>query len=128
MMPQSSTGLTERRRAPRVRIRGRLHGSFLTNPVPIAIRNISLLGMLVESAEAFPVGTVHEFRMTVNGDDSDASPILTAECVHCRSELLPDGVTSYHCGFMFAGTPGDAAQRQIFELLDSATSAATYEV
>ena len=128
MTPQGSTGLTERRRAPRVRIRGRLSASFLTTPIPIAIRNISLLGMLVESPEAFPVGTVHQFRMTVNGDDSDASPILTAECVHCRSELLPDGVTSYHCGFMFAGTPGDAAQRQIFELLDTATSMSTYQV
>jgi PilZ domain-containing protein len=127
MTPQSSTGLTERRRAPRVRIRGRLSASFLTTPIPIVIRNISLLGMLVESAEAFPVGTVHQFRMTVNGDDSEASPILTAECVHCRSELLPEGVTSFHCGFMFTGTPGDAAQRQIFELLDTATSLATYE-
>ena len=128
MTPQGITGVTERRRAPRVRLRGRLFASFLSTAVPVVIRNVSLLGMLVDGAEAFPVGSIHQFRMIVNGDDSEASPILTAECLHCRSELLPDGVTSFHCGFMFIGTPGDAAQRQIFEMLDSATSVATYEV
>ncbi|HEX7779844.1 MAG TPA: PilZ domain-containing protein [Vicinamibacterales bacterium] len=126
MTPQGSTGPTERRRAPRLRIRGRLSAVFLTTPLPIAIRNISLLGMLVESAEAFPVGTLHQFRMTINGDDSEGSPVLTAECVHCHPELLPDGATSYLSGFMFTGTPGDEAERQIFDLLDTATSAASY--
>ena len=65
-------------------------------------------------------------RMTINGDDSEGSPVLTAECVHCHPELLPDGATSYLSGFMFTGTPGDEAERQIFDLLDTATSAASY--
>jgi hypothetical protein len=119
-------GRTERRRAPRVRIRGRLPVSFLTTPIPVLVRNISLGGMLVESAEAFLVGSVHQLRMSADGEQSDHSPVISAECVYGHSEILPDGTTSFLSGFTFTGAPGHEAERQIFELLDQAPSVSTY--
>jgi hypothetical protein len=109
-----------------VRLRGRLPVSFLTTPIPVLVRNISLGGMLVESAEAFLVGSAHQFRMSADGEQSDSSPVISAECVYCHSEIQPDGTTSFLTGFFFTGAPGHEAQRQIFELLDQVTSVATY--
>jgi hypothetical protein len=128
MAPQRIPGLTERRRSQRVRIRGRLPAFFLTTPIPIAIRNISLGGILVESAAPFLAGTVHQFRMKVDGDDADRSPVLTAECLYCYQEMLPDGSTCYLAGFTFTGTPGDEAERQIFDLVDQATAMSSYQL
>jgi PilZ domain-containing protein len=125
---QRLPGLTERRRAPRVRIRGRFPVSFLTTPIPIAVRNISQGGMLVESVEPFNVGSVHQLRMSVDGDDDGRSPVLYAACVYCHAEMLPDGSTSFLAGFTFNGTPNDEAQRQIFDLLDQATSMSEYQL
>jgi hypothetical protein len=109
-----------------VRLRGRLPVSFLTTPIPVLVRNISLGGMLVESAEAFRVGTVHRLRMSADGEQSDSSPIISAECVYCHSESLADGTTSFLTGFTFTGAPDHEAQRQIFDLLDQASSISPY--
>jgi hypothetical protein len=122
MKTQGCAGSTERRRAPRVRIRGRLPASFLTTSIPAPIRNISRGGLLVESVEPFRAGSVHQLRMTVEGDDADASPALTVTCVYCEPEILPDGTTSFLAGFALAGTLDVPAGRLVYDLVDKATS------
>lgn len=107
---------TERRRAHRVRIRARLPASFTTAAVPIVIRNISLGGVLVESAEPFPVGVVHHLRMATQDEVPDR-PELPAQSVYSQSEILADGTTTFLTGFAFTGHDAQA-ERFVFELVD----------
>jgi hypothetical protein len=122
MMPPGCAGSTDRRRTPRVRIRGRLPASFLTTSIPAAIRNISLGGILVESVEPFRAGSVYQLRMTADGDDADTWPLLTVTCVYCEPEILPDGSTSFLAGFAFAGGLDVSAGGLVYDLVDKATS------
>lgn len=112
---------TERRRAPRIRVRGRLPASFTTASVPIAIRNISLGGVLVESPEPFPVGVVHQLRMAAHDEHLDR-PELIAQSVYSQSEFLPDGRTTFLTGFAFTAANGGEAERLIYELVNKETT------
>ncbi|HYN10029.1 MAG TPA: PilZ domain-containing protein [Vicinamibacterales bacterium] len=118
--PHGTPTGTERRRGPRVRVRGRLPASFTTVSMPILIRNISLGGMLIASSEPFPVGATHQLRIAMNEDDSDV-PVLTAQIVYCQSEYLPDGTTAFLTGFMFTSPQDEQAQRRVFDLIEKAT-------
>jgi hypothetical protein len=66
------TSSSERRRWPRVELLGRLHGQVVAVAVPITIREISLGGLSFVSAIPFPVGAVHEFRLTLGSE----SPVV----------------------------------------------------
>jgi hypothetical protein len=55
----------ERRRSPRIQILGQLHGHNVTLDVPVIVRDFSLGGMAVETAFPFPIGAVHDFRLTL---------------------------------------------------------------
>ena len=114
--PHGTPAGSERRRATRIRVRGRLPASFTTASVPIVIRNISLGGVLIESPEPFPIGVVHHLRMTTLHDVPDP-PDLAAQSVYSHSVLLPDGTTTFLTGFEFMG-PDVEAQRFVFELVD----------
>ncbi len=77
----------ERRRSSRVEILGRLHGRVVSLDLPVTVREISLVGMSIQTTIAFPVGAFQEFRLTL-GDDSTV--LLRGRIVYCR-ELGRDG-------------------------------------
>jgi hypothetical protein len=105
----SAAGHTERRLTPRVRVQHRLPGSFTTSPVPVLIRNLSLGGVLVESAEPFRVGTIHHFR--IGTDDTELSPPpLAAEAIYCLGQSVPDGDVRFLTGFKFLRHQEEIAQ------------------
>jgi hypothetical protein len=72
---------SDRRTSPRLEILGRVHGQAVSLDVPLTVREISLGGMAIETPVPFPVGAVHEFRLTL-GDGSTV--LLRARVVHCR--------------------------------------------
>jgi hypothetical protein len=117
--PHGTPTGTERRRAPRVRVHGRLPASFTTVSMPIVIRNLSLGGVLVASAEPFPVGATHELRIAMDGDDAEAA-VLAAQSVYCQTEYLPDGTTAFLTGFTFTSPEDEQARRRVFDLVEKA--------
>ncbi len=72
---------SDRRTSPRIEILGRVHGQAVSLDVPLKVREISLGGMAIETPVPFPLGAVHEFRLTL-GDGSTV--LLRARVVHCR--------------------------------------------
>lgn len=88
----------ERRRAPRVAILGRVHGHVASLDVPVTVREMSLGGLSMETAFAFPVGALHEFRLTL-GDG--ASVLLKGRVVYSRETPGPSGGTFYVTGVQF---------------------------
>jgi len=98
---------SERRRAPRIAITGKLHGSSVTFDVPVTVRDFSLGGMALETEFPFPVGTVDTFQITL-GDGAIVD--LRGHIRHSRPEVTPDGRTVYITGVEFAGddVEGDA--------------------
>ena len=72
---------SDRRTSPRIEILGRVHGQAISLDVQLVVREISLGGMSIETPVPFPLGAVHEFRLTL-GDGSTV--LLRAQVVHCR--------------------------------------------
>ena len=89
---------SERRRAPRVAILGRVHGHVASLDVAVTVREMSLGGLSMETAFAFPVGAVHEFRLTL-GDG--ASVFLKGRVVYSREAPGPGGGAVYVTGVQF---------------------------
>ena len=118
-LSQATPGDTERRRAPRVRVRMRVPASFLTSSLPILIRNISVGGVLVESSEPFPVGATHQLCLAAH--DAGQPPVMTAQSVYCQQELHLDGTPTFLTGFAFVAPYDLHAQRVVFELVDQVT-------
>lgn len=75
---------SERRHSPRIEILGKLHGQIVAFDVPVTVTEISLGGLTLQAAVPFPVGAIHDFRLTL-GDGSHV--ILKARVAH--SNPLP---------------------------------------
>jgi hypothetical protein len=56
---------SDRRRAPRVEVIGKVRGRVVSLDVPIVVREMSLGGMSIESPTAFEVGVVTDFLLTL---------------------------------------------------------------
>jgi hypothetical protein len=89
---------SERRRAPRVAILGKVHGHVASLDVAVVVREMSVGGLSMETAFPFPVGAVHEFRLTL-GDG--ASVLLTGRVKYSREIPNPAGGTHYVTGVQF---------------------------
>lgn len=88
----------ERRRAPRIAILGRVHGHVVSLDVAVTVREMSLGGLSMETSFAFPVGALHEFRLTL-GDG--ASVELTGRVVYSRETAVAGGGAVYVTGVQF---------------------------
>jgi hypothetical protein len=71
----------DRRRNPRVAILGKLHGRAVTLDVAVAILEISLGGMSLETDIPFPVDAIHMFQLTL-GDNTVVH--LKGQVKHCQ--------------------------------------------
>src|SRR5579864_9723629 len=90
--------MDERRRSPRFELLGRLHGQVVSVATDVRVREISLGGLSFESAIAFPVGAIHEFRLQL-GDRS--SVILRGRVVRCLKHGIVDGTLKYTTAVQF---------------------------
>ena len=78
----------ERRRAPRVDLVGQLRGELAAIEVPIVVREISLGGMSIETAQAFDVDSRHSFVLTL-GDG--AAVFVLGRVAYSRRVDRPEG-------------------------------------
>ena len=88
----------ERRRAPRIQVLGRLHGHVVSLDTTVTVREVSLVGLSFSAAIPFPLGAIHEFRLTL-GDESDVQ--LRGRVVRCTETNDPDGQRVYVMGVQF---------------------------
>jgi PilZ domain len=96
----------DRRRSPRIQIVGRLHGHVAALRVAVAVREISLSGMSLETDFRFPIDAVHEFRLAM-GDGTAAT--VTGRVVYSR-EAGEAGVPKFLTGVAFVeGSDSDDA-------------------
>jgi hypothetical protein len=89
---------TERRRNPRIQIFGKLHGYLVALDLPVSVTEISLGGMSLDTTIDFPVGVIHEFRLTA-GEQSPV--VLKGRVMHCRRGAVLDQVSHYVVGVQF---------------------------
>ena len=94
----SPNGVAESRRAPRIELMERIHGHLTSVDVPVLVREISLGGLSVQAALRFPVGAVHEFRLTL-GDLSTV--MVRGRVVHCTPREDEKGQLVYNTGIEF---------------------------
>jgi PilZ domain-containing protein len=88
----------ERRRAPRVEVLGRMQGRLLSANAPVVVREVSLGGLSFSSPVQFPIGEIHEFRLTL-GDDSSVE--LRGKIVRAEARANEDGSTDFITGVQF---------------------------
>ena len=82
------TDSRERRRAPRVDLVGQLRGELVSVDLPIVVREVSLGGMSIETAEAFEVESRHSFVLTL-GDG--AGVFVSGRVAYSRRVDRPQG-------------------------------------
>ena len=89
---------SERRRAPRYALHGRLHSQIVSIETPVVVREMSLNGLSFQCAMPFPVGAIHEFHLRL-GDDSEVQ--LRGRIVRSYEEPQRDGTRLYVTGVQF---------------------------
>jgi hypothetical protein len=103
---------TERRRAPRAQILGRLHGRLVTLDADVQIRELSLGGMALESDIPFPADAIHQFEIFL-GDGSRVTVVAQAR----HSRLIESGTQPrYLTGFQFIDA---GASEDVTSVIDS---------
>jgi hypothetical protein len=106
---------SDRRRSPRIEILGRLHGHSVSLDVPVSVREISLGGMALETGFPFPVGAVHEFRLTL-GDGSQIQ--LNGRVMHSRDLGTPGGQPAFLTGIQFVDDEPTESDSGVEDLID----------
>jgi len=81
----------ERRTSPRVEVLGKMRGQVVSMDVPVAVREISLGGMSIETQQGFQVGSVQDFYLTL-GDGSGVE--LMGRIVYSR--LTTDATRNFY--------------------------------
>jgi hypothetical protein len=106
---------SDRRRSPRIEILGRLHGHSVSLDVPVVVKEISLGGMALETSFPFPVGAVHEFRLTL-GDGAQVH--LNGRVMHSRNISAPGGASTFVTGIQFVDDEPMDADIGVEDLID----------
>jgi hypothetical protein len=115
----SANGVSESRRAPRVELMERIHGHLTSLNVKVIVREISLGGLSVEAPMQFPVGAVHEFRLTL-GDGSQV--IIRGRVAHCRPfSDEATGTATFVTGFEFLEDQPDSSAEGLVERVSAHT-------
>ena len=89
-----------KRQAERVDVPGQVTGA-VTVFQPMTILNISVKGMLMESAISLHNDSLHDFRLTLDG----RSVVVKGRVVYCKIGDLREGGVLYRCGVEFVELP-----------------------
>lgn len=93
----------ERRRAPRINLLHPLPGRVGRGEQPIEVRQMSVGGMLIETAAQLSPLALHEFALAL---DDRTVALVRGQIVHSRYAVDGDTVT-YTFGVAFAEMPED---------------------
>jgi hypothetical protein len=89
-------GGDDKRDAERIRILGQLQGEVMVFQ-PMAIREISRGGALVETAFPLQLDSLHDFRLTLG----DRSVVVKSRVVHCHISDVDQELVVYRSGVQF---------------------------
>lgn len=112
--PQLDTRpFADRRKHVRVDVLGQIEAHSVWRLRPVFLRELSASGFSIEATSAFEVGTVHKFRLGIEGHRR--SLVVQARAMHCELLSVNAGLAIYIIGF--AIVDGSAAVRQEMESL-----------
>ena len=117
---QAAPGTIDRRRAPRVQMRGQVQGHVVSVSTPIVVREMSLGGMATETSFPRDVGAFHEFHLTLR----DGAHIrLRGQVRHCRQVRSHEsGSALYVTGIQFADEALAESSKVLADFLDKISS------
>ncbi len=110
----TATAVDDRRRSPRIELLSRLHGRSVSLDLPVRVVQLSLGGMAIETTVPFPVGAVHQFRLTL-GDDSTTE--LTGTVMHSRNTAPADAAPVFTTGVQFIDGEADESSAVASDLI-----------
>jgi PilZ domain len=105
----------DRRRSPRFEILGRLHGQIVSLDTPVAVREISLGGLSFQAVVPFPLGAVHEFKLTL-GDGSFV--LLHGRVVRSVDHIQPDRSHAHITAVQFLDEEPPHGEPTVGDLID----------
>ena len=86
----------DKRDAERIRILGQLQGEVMVFQ-PMAVREISRGGALVETVFPLQLDSLHDFRLTLG----DRSVVVKSRVVHCHISDVDQELVVYRSGVQF---------------------------
>ncbi len=105
----------DRRRSARVAILGRLHGNVVSLDVPVAVNDLSLAGMAIQTPIPFTEGSVQEFELAL-GDNS--SVVLRGQVIHSHN-IAPSGAPAlFLTGIQFLDEDEPAERSSVGQFIE----------
>ena len=104
---------SEKRDTDRVPILGELHGEIMVFE-PMAIKEISRGGALIETRFPLQLNSLHDLRLTLG----DRSVVVKGRVAHCRITDVDQDVVMYRSGMEFI-EPSERVQDVILDFLES---------
>jgi len=104
---------SEKRDTDRVSILGELRGEIMVFE-PMAIKEISRGGALIETRFPLQLNSLHELRLTLG----DRSVIVKGRVAHCRISDVDQDVVMYRSGMEFI-EPSERVEEVILDFLDA---------
>ena len=105
---------TERRKAPRVDLVGKIHGKLTSIEVPILVREISLGGMSFQTSKPFQVNDRHEFLLTL-GDG--AGILVLGRVAYCNRSVDELASAAFVVGIQFLDEDAEDSPGEVGQLI-----------
>ena len=113
----------DRRKSPRLPVRGRLLACLLETDRPLRIREIGFGGFATETVEPLPLSVIHEVQFTAR---DDTSATLRAQSLHSWPSCAADGTPCFVTGFEFRPDEPAEAQQAVKKLIETVTATGLY--
>ena len=113
----------DRRKSPRLPVRGRLLACLVETDHPLRIREIGFGGFATETVEPLPLSVLHQVQFM---SQDDKSAVLRALSLHSWPSCLSDGTPCFVTGFEFRPDEPTEAQRIVKMLIETVTAPGLY--
>lgn len=126
MSQQQTTQQTrqvDRRKSPRLPVRGRLLACLVETDHPLRLREIGFGGFATETVEPLPLSVMHQVQFM---SKDDKSAVLRALSLHSWPSCLSDGTPCFVTGFEFRPDEPTEAQQIVKMLIEKVTAPGLY--
>ena len=113
----------DRRKSPRLPVRGRLLACLVESDLPLRLREIGFGGFATETVEPLQLSVVHQVQFTAQ---DDKSAVLRAQSLHSWPSCLSDGTPCFVTGFEFVSNKSAEAQQVVKMLIEKVTATGLY--
>jgi hypothetical protein len=113
----------DRRKSPRLPVRGRLLACLVESDRPLRIREIGFGGFATETVEPLPLSVMHQVQFTAQ---DDKSAVLRAQSLHSWPSCLSDGTPCFVTGFAFVPDRPAEDQQTVKMLIETVTATGLY--